>query len=73
MFQVVHGNCMNVANIDLIRETIFRLRNSLPDGKRREGLDALQPLVVCKDVTDDKSARCLSGSAAVCTDVPKEQ
>ena len=57
--------------IDLIREIIFRLRNSLPDGKRREGLGALQPFVVCKDVTDGKSARCLS--AAVCTDVPKEQ
>ena len=64
---------MTIQCIDLIREneTIFRLRNSLPDGKRREGLDALQPLVVCKDFTDGKSARCLS--AAVCTDVPKEQ
>jgi len=34
-------------------------------------MDTLQPLVVCKDVTDGRSTRCLS--AAVCMDVPKEQ
>ena len=41
------------------------------DGKRREGLGSLQPLVLCEDVPGGKSAQCLS--AAVCADLPKEQ
>ena len=43
----------------------------LMDGKRREGLGSLQPLVLCEDVPGGKSAQCLS--AAVCADLPKEQ
>ena len=45
-------------HIDLTIEIIFRLRNSLSDGKRRKGLDALQLFVVhdgerCEEYSED--------------------
>ena len=52
-----------------VRLAQTRPNNLLPDGKRREGLGSLQPLVLCKDVPDGKSARCLS--VAVCAGIPK--